>query len=387
MKYYFPLHLNGGNRGCEAIARSTAEILGVPKEKLVGLCTDIDLDTRLGLDKLYTLISSKKPTFDFRVRNKLYALLNKDTQKRRDFGYAYNYDSFLNLVTEDDVMLSTGGDLMCYDNSQANYTVDYLAQRNRKTVLWGCSVGKENLTKEKIVSLKNFSAVVARESLTQQLFKDLGLKKVFLYPDPAFILKPEVCEIPDYMKDGDIIGINLSNFVGYDVSANSMIGANLRNLISYILKHTNMKIVFVPHVLWNGQDDRIICNTLSNEFKNENRIFILDSDRYTYTQIRYIISKCTMFIAARTHAAISAYSTCTPTFALGYSVKSRGIANDLGLDEGAVADAIHVSSATELADQFAVFLTHADKQRELLQSRMPEYVGRLSSMKDIFKGI
>ncbi len=30
MKYYFPIHLNGGNRGCEAISKGTALIL---KEK------------------------------------------------------------------------------------------------------------------------------------------------------------------------------------------------------------------------------------------------------------------------------------------------------------------------------------------------------------------
>ena len=27
MKYYFPIHLDGGNRGCEAIAKGTAMLL------------------------------------------------------------------------------------------------------------------------------------------------------------------------------------------------------------------------------------------------------------------------------------------------------------------------------------------------------------------------
>ena len=34
-------------------------------------------------------------------------------------------------------------------------------------------------------------------------------------------------------------------------------------------------------------------------------------------------------IAARTHASIAAYSSCIPTLVIGYSVKSRGIAEDL----------------------------------------------------------
>lgn len=375
--------MNGGNRGCEAIARSTAEIIGASKEDLIGLCTNIPLDTRLGLDKLYTLLPSKSPSYSFRIINKFYSLNRKDGQSRKKFEYSYYYNDFLNLVGSDDVMFSTGGDLMCYENCMANYTVDFLSERNKKTVLWGCSVGENNLTPEKIVSLNNFSAVVARESLTYKLFKDLGLKKVFLYPDPAFVLKPESCDIPTYMQEDEIIGVNLSNFVGYDVSENSIIGKNLRMLIAYILKQTSMKVVFFPHVLWNGQDDRIICNKLLEEFKNTNRIFVLDSEVYSYCQIRYLISKCEMFIAARTHAAISAYSTFVPTFALGYSVKSIGIVKDLGLPQESVVDAINVTSPNELAEGFAKFLKSKETQRNTLLSNIPNYVSKIKDMKGI----
>ena len=44
-----------------------------------------------------------------------------------------------------------------------------------------------------------------------------------------------------------------------------------------------------------------------------------------------------MFIGARTHATIAAYSSCVPTLVVGYSIKARGIAKDLfGTDEGYV---------------------------------------------------
>lgn len=36
-----------------------------------------------------------------------------------------------------------------------------------------------------------------------------------------------------------------------------------------------------------------------------------------------------MLVAARTHASIAAYSTLIPTLVIGYSVKSRGIAESL----------------------------------------------------------
>ena len=33
MKIYFPIHFDGGNRGCEAIAKGTALLLDKPKEE------------------------------------------------------------------------------------------------------------------------------------------------------------------------------------------------------------------------------------------------------------------------------------------------------------------------------------------------------------------
>lgn len=60
MRYYFPIHLNGGNRGCEAIAKGTALILKENKENLIGLCTDMELDCRLKVDDYVTLQPIRK---------------------------------------------------------------------------------------------------------------------------------------------------------------------------------------------------------------------------------------------------------------------------------------------------------------------------------------
>lgn len=46
-------------------------------------------------------------------------------------------------------MLSTGGDMMCYDNNQVIYTNDIAKSKGFKTCLWGCSIGENNLTNEK----------------------------------------------------------------------------------------------------------------------------------------------------------------------------------------------------------------------------------------------
>ena len=99
MKYYFPLHLNGGNRGCEAISKGTALILGEPKENLIGLCSDLELDKRLGVDKYVTLIPQNQKTFIQRIRLFLYKLLCKDRYKYLSKEYGFCYDKFIDGIS------------------------------------------------------------------------------------------------------------------------------------------------------------------------------------------------------------------------------------------------------------------------------------------------
>ncbi len=71
---------------------------------------------------------------------------------------------------------------------------------------------------------------------------------------------------------------------------------------------------------------------------------------------------------------ISAYSTCTPALALGYSIKSRGIAKDLELDERLVVDYHNVRSADELINCFEYLVQNEAQIRAHLKSVMPEYI-------------
>lgn len=90
-----------------------------------------------------------------------------------------------------------------------------------------------------------------------------------------------------------------------------------------------------------GQDDRIISNLIKEKYHSD-RISILDSNSLNYCQIRFVISKCRCFIGARTHSVISAYSTCTPAIALGYSIKSKGIAKDLNMPQNTVVNSANI---------------------------------------------
>lgn len=383
MKYYFPIHLNGDNRGCEAIAKGTALIINTEKDNLLGLCTNTNLDKKLGIDKFITLISDKHESIIFRIKRKLIQFLSSDSKKVRDYTYKFHYNDFLDKATINDIMISTGGDMMCYNNNQVNYTNNYISSKGIKSILWGCSIGECNLTPEKIQTLKRFSLIYARESLTKEVLNKQNIKNVVVYPDPAFILEPEVCRLPACFNK-KVIGINLSNFTMGGFSLNTSFAKEVINLISYILDYTDYNILFIPHVLWEKQND-ILISTLLQEHFSSPRISILNSHTLNYCQIRYVISKCTFFIGARTHAIISAYSTKVPSIAIGYSIKSKGIAKDLNLPAQMLVDSINITP-NELLNSFKYLIDNEKNIHQHYDNIIDEYKSQVWNIrKDLHK--
>ena len=386
MKYYFPIHLDGGNRGCEAIAKGSAILLGEQPQQLFGYCRDTELDTRLGLAEYLTLIPCRRESY---LVDRFLAVINKifHTNKTLEWRLLYPYRSFLRLITPDDLVISTGGDMLCYDrnNNHVVYTNNQLHKRGVKTILWGCSMGPENQSKEKLETLFRFSYIYTRESLTYDYFKSLGLKNLCLLPDPAFILEPQSCQLPEYFSAENVVGLNISNYVMGGMSLHGSFGQEVLDLISHILLQTTSQIVLVPHVTWNdgvvNQDDRQMARIISEHFNKPERLHILDIDQLNYCQIRYAISKCRLFIGARTHAVISAYSMCVPTIALGYSIKSRGIAKDLGLDQQLVVDSKNCVKGT-LLRSFSYLVANQDAIREHLNHIMPAYKQRTYQIRE-----
>ncbi len=387
MKYYFPVHIDGDNRGCEAIAKGTAILLNEKKENLHGLCRNIPLDTRLGVDKYVTLEGIKNMPFLTHVYNSILYYTHLPLKP-----ISFNpHMEFIKEIPKDGILVSTGGDMMCYGNNFVITTNNYAHANGIKSILWGCSMGPENLTPEKEETLHNFTLVYARESLSYDFFKSLGLKNVCLFPDPAFVLEPEECPLPQCFSQGNVIGINVSNYVLGDFSLETPFGKEVVKMLDYIVKETKLNVLLVPHVLWDfpgdRQDDRQTAAVIMEKYGNTGRFSVMDAENLNYCQIRFVISKCKMFIGGRTHAVISAYSTCVPTIALGYSIKSRGIAKDLGLSEKMVVDSKHIHHEGYLLDSFNYMYANVSPIREHLCKIIPEYKKRTYGIREYINKI
>ena len=125
-------------------------------------------------------------------------------------------------------------------------------------------------------------------------------------------------------------------------------------IVDDVLRNTDMNVILVPHVFMNDFKERDYepLNMIKERFSDNNRVRILKAD-YNCNQLKYIISKCSIFIAARTHASIAAYSSLVPTLVLGYSVKAKGIATDLFGDyKGYVLPVQELKSSDEVFNGF-----------------------------------
>ena len=211
--------------------------------------------------------------------------------------------------------------------------------------------------------------IVARETITYNNMIKKGLTNVKLYPDVAFTL--EIDENMEELPPENTVGINLSPLImNYETNEGNAL-ASYEKLVEYILNETDMNVALVPHVMWEGNDDRVPLKKIYDKFKDSGRVYMIGD--YNCTQLKAYISKCRFFIGARTHATIAAYSTCVPTLVVGYSVKSKGIAKDIfGTYDRYV---IPVQDLTEenLIDEFKWMVNNEKSIKNHLEGFMPKY--------------
>lgn len=362
-----------GNHGCEAIIRGTVHILGEVTYTIIS--ENVTEDIQYGLDSISKVIPAK-------------------ADRRRDFSFlkAYiklkltgNYTDmdgwhYLPVIRElyncAGVALSVGGDNYCYGNAAIYGYLNAAYQKNHiKTVLWGCSI-EPDVVKEPSVAedLRRYGFVAARESITYEAVKAAGATAIQM-PDPAFCMQPKVCVMDERFLKGEVIGVNISPMIIHNERNAGAAYINYKNLIRYILENTDASIALIPHVVWASNDDRIPLKQLYDEFDQNPRLILIED--HTAPELKYIISKCSFFVGARTHATIAAYSTGVPTLVVGYSVKARGIARDLfGTEDGYVLPVQQLKESNELTQAFIGLYEKRDAVRAHLNEMLPGYIAR-----------
>lgn len=373
---FYP-HGGSGNHGCEAIVRSTMLLLRPQKGTLVSSAPEED--ARYGLDRTVGILPERRP---IRRLSFGYAAACLRRHLKGDL-HAFDRLAFGNIVPEAaraDIALCSGGDNYCYGEPVHIYLQNELCRRaGVKTVLWGCSLEKEDVTPAMLDDLRRFDLIVARESITAETLRRFGIERAALYPDPAFALPASEIELPKGWLKNNMVGVNASPMIIGRETRPGIVMENYARLIEWILAETTMNVVLVPHVVWPGNDDRRPLGELYERYRSTGRV-LLAADA-PCEELKGLIAQCRFFVAARTHASIAAYSSAVPTLVVGYSVKARGIARDLFGDEsGHVVAASELRDPDELARAFARTVAREDELAAHYAATLPAYMGRLGHL-------
>lgn len=375
------MHAGSGNHGCEAIVNSVCHMV---KEKVTLLSYFGEEDEKYSLKDLCYIVSERRFE-EHKLAHVLYYGYRKITGDQESF-IRYRYGDIVKQKTAP-LAISIGGDNYCYDNMLSDLRLANSAfnRKGVRTVLLGCSIEPELLKREDIVTdLMGYHTIIARESITYEALKDMvnehtgeidgrkGMPQILCYPDPAFTLQKKELPLPEGFAEGNTIGINVSPMIQDNEKESGITMECYEALIRDIIDHTDFQIALIPHVVWARNDDRKPIHTLYEKFRDTGRVVEIGDG--TCEELKGYISRCRLFVGARTHATIAAYSSCVPTLVVGYSVKARGIARDLfGQEEHYVLPVQSLRNRDDLVKEFQWLLSQEKEIREKLEKKMPDY--------------
>lgn len=318
------LYGHGGtfNHGAEAILRASLPFFrrpGLP----VYLSTHFpEQDRAFGLDKLVdrsipadlSLVPQEKAAADFAGRERWAARIYRDA---------------LAEVDEGTVCIGIGGDNYCYPNWHRQSIFHRTArERGGTSILWGCSIQPEQISIQMEEVLRGHDHIFARESLTANALWEHGIKQVTRLPDPAFLLPPELIDLPEAFH-GQAAAVNLSPLLLRRSS--ELLGAFVETA-RFLLTKVQV-LLLAPHVTMPADDDRAALSEMASRLTaEEQRRLCWIPEEANAAQRKYLISRCELLVCCRTHASIAAYSTGVPALVVGYSVKAQGIGKDLGME-------------------------------------------------------
>ena len=383
---------NPDNRGCEALLRTTTQLTKeqFPEANCVVLSNDFGLREMPKLSSVSRYEKSFYPresSLTFLLYYGMYRLFS-----RADIlCNIMNRNTYRN-TEHPDVCISIGGDNFCYNTRIACYTAvhAHYKKQGAKLIHWGSSFEKNLLCKELLEDLKRFDLILVRESLSKEALASAGITgTVHLVPDPAFMMSSIIPN--DYSDEyRGCVGINISPLISYFSNEKNMLLGSIIELINYITVELGERVLFIPHVTdrKSGEGDYSTMQELLKLVKRPNMCTQIGYG-YSAQEYKYIISQCRIFMGARTHATIAAYSSCVPTMVLGYSVKSRGIAKDiLGNDnENYVVPVDKITSMHDLVDMYRKLVENETQVRTRLHGMMPMYIAEARKAIDFISQI
>lgn len=389
MKILFTGHRTFGNRGCEAIVRSTVAAIRKCHEDCTFLVPSDDIERDLlQWPEAGSVGVEFVPAYMPRIARYWVHSQRLPLPVIKRAGWPFPFPEWLKeQISSADMVMAIGGDNYSLDYRLPSLIqgVDSLAVKlGKPIVLWGASVGPFEAEPHYMPFIRDhlstFNKIIVRESISYAYLVDtLGLDNVSMMVDPAFMLSPQVVGCLDFLPDHDgqgLLGINISPLMErYKAEDQSLINDTASFIRDSVVRR-GLGVLLVSHVApLDGafkNNDYLYMERILDECADlGNRVKIMPPN-YNASETKYVISQLRFFIGARTHATIAALSSGIPTISLAYSVKAVGINRDLFGDQSAVRGPQDIS-LVGLTESLDWMLAHEVDLRDTLAKKIPYY--------------
>ena len=359
MANMFLIYGHGGcyNHGGEALTQCGIEVL---REHFPGCHITLsshfpEQDLEFGL-----------PADEIVARDETYLVYEKES----DYSIENNdkiYKSTIERITPETVCIHLGGDNYCYPNWKRYANIHYRAiEKGARSILWSCSIDPDAIDVEMFKALRTHHLITAREDITYQALIERGIQQVVKVSDMAFRLAPS--PIPFDLTN--YVSITFGPLAAKKEKNSGMTLRSFQKLVNYILTSTDMNIALVPHVIMKTDNDYEMMAQL--DICDTQRVRLI-AEHFSAAQLKHIIGRARFAVTLRTHASIASYSSCVPTLVIGYSMKSAGIAKDLGVSEH-VLQVNELQNDTDIIAAFKRLVSSEHSIKKRLSLIIPEYV-------------
>jgi len=376
-----------GNRGCEAIVRSTVALLRAQFGDVQILVPSVDVERDRAqwpdaAEHGVRFVRAYMP----RVAGYWVHLQRLPVPFLKRAGWPFPMPEWLReQLSSVDAVLAVGGD---------NYSLDYripspvmgldkyAMDLGKPVILWGASVGPFDKEPNFVPAVKEHLArmnfVAVRESVSYEyLTGKLGLENVVQMVDPAFMLGRETVDYSKFWPQcpNGVLGVNISSLIERYKRPEQDLRAEVSEFIRRAVRKHGLGVLLVPHVHplqgeHSGGDGTYMANLLER-LSDLGQSVQMMPHTLNAAQIKYVISQLRFFIGARTHSTIAALSSGVPTVSIAYSVKARGINRDLFGNEEAVLPTPELS-ADKLERSLEWLMREEQALQETLARRIPQ---------------
>jgi colanic acid/amylovoran biosynthesis protein len=396
MRFYLTGQRTFGNRGCEAIVRSTVSAIRsiAPETRFLVPSDNIACDSAQWPE------AAAHGVEFVRAYNAPYTRYWVHTQRLplpwlKRLGWPFPFPRWLReQMPSVDGVLSVGGD---------NYSLDYrlpsplmgldglALDLGKPTILWGASVGPFEKEPAFVPAIRKhlgrFDLVGVRETVSHDYVTgQLGLANVMQMVDPAFGLEKEPVDSRDFWPTGaanGVLGLNVSPLIERYKRQGQDLRMEVIAFIRKVVEGYGLNVLLVPHVIpldgAEKNNDARYMSPILEATADLGAAVSMTPVRLNAAQIKDVISKLRFFIGARTHATIAALSTGVPTISISYSVKARGINRDLFGHEDVVLPTPSMS-ARSLEQGLQYLIENESGLKQSLAERIPTYRQHLASV-------